>query len=440
MKKITSAVICLTLLALSGVSIAASNDDLSKRFEELEKRMNKFEQTTTEHIEEHDKKISTFDSKLTQIDGEILHRQKGVQSIEFAGIQMSVGGTFVLQGAHNINSATSDGRNAISPSFSADVAFERKIEQIGADMFLHLEGGQGTGVENDLVVFSNVNRDADDDLNVRLTELWYEQTLFSERLAITFGKLDPTVYFDTNDAANDETTQFLARIFRNNPAIAFPDNTFGARIAILPAEWFEASYGVFDANADWRDVDGKLFHAGQVEFKPNLFGKHGHYRFMVWANTSDHTKWNNPASTNNTTYGLALSFDQKIIDELTLFARYGWQNPNLYNPTVTTVDGDNFSIAQSWSGGLSLSGALWGRENDTLAAAVGQVIPSSGYKNATGLNAKNEEHVELYYNIYINKHLALTPEFQMVVHPFGGDAAKNRGTVYVGGLRAQLDF
>lgn len=137
---------------------------------------------------------------------------------------------------------------------------------------MHLEGGQGDDLEDDLTLYSNVNRDADEHEDVRVTELWYEQGLFKDKAVLTFGKLDPTAYFDVNDAANDETTQFLGRIFRNSPVVEFPDNTAGIRAAYIPTGWFEISYGLFNGNSDrWSKMFDNLFNIGQVRFMTNFF-------------------------------------------------------------------------------------------------------------------------------------------------------------------------
>ncbi|HID10931.1 MAG TPA: hypothetical protein EYP17_06485 [Candidatus Latescibacteria bacterium] len=46
-----------------------------------------------------------------------------------------------------------------------------------------------------------------------------------EELVVTLGKLDPTAFFDADELANDECTQFLADMFVNTPALPWPDYT-----------------------------------------------------------------------------------------------------------------------------------------------------------------------------------------------------------------------
>ena len=266
-----------------------------------------------------------------------------------------------------------------------------------------------------------------------------------DKAVLTFGKLDPTAYFDNNEVANDETTQFLGRIFRNSPTIEFPDNGASIRAAYLPWEWLEVSYGLFDANSDWEKVGDNLFNIGQITFKTNFFNLPGNYRFLGWNNNVYHTKWLAAEKTKEAAFGFGLSFDQKLTDITTAFLRYGWQDPKVCNPDIKTTGDLNYSLEHSWSAGLQFEGKPWGRENDVLAFAVGQILPSDDYKKAgesldPARRAKTEGHFEAYYRIYANKYLSITPDFQYIWNPFGKDVAEDTSGIFVGGMRAQVDF
>ncbi|MFA5410757.1 MAG: carbohydrate porin [Candidatus Omnitrophota bacterium] len=420
-------------------------NQLKVRIQALENKLGEQDKCIKEQkqcILEQDRKIAEYESRLVQFDTD-LHRQTGVPISIAEGLEIGVGGTMIIQGTNNTNNATADvtkkeGRT--DASYSADITIGKEFEEAGGRAFLHLEAGQGAGLEDDLTLYSNVNRDADNDNNVRLTEFWYEQALFKDKAALTFGKLDPTAYFDNNEVANDETTQFLGRIFRNSPSIEFPDNTAGIRLAYLPLEWLEFGYGVFDGNSDWEKIGDNFFNIGQVAFKTNFFELPGNYRFLAWNNNAYHTKWLAAEKEKEAAYGFGLSFDQKISDIVTLFTRYGWQDPKVYNPEILASGDLNYSLEQSWSAGLQVEGKPWGREKDVLAFAVGQVIPSDDYKQATERLAKREGHLELYYRIFVNDHLSISPDFQYIWNPFGKDVADDTSAIFVGGMRAQVDF
>lgn len=428
------------------VSIKDEINQLKARLEILEQKLATQEKTVGEqkqYILDQNKKISDYESKLSQFDTD-LHRETGrpIQLVE--GLDIGAGVTAIVQGANNVSSAVDNvNRNTsrTDASYSTDITIAKEFKDFNERAFLHLENGQGNGLEDDLTLYSNVNRDADDDVNVRVTEAWYEQGLFKDRAVITFGKLDPTVYFDDNLVANDETTQFLVRIFRNSPTIEFPDNTAGIRLAYIPAEWVELNYGLFNGNSEhWDKMFDNLFNVGQLTFKTNFFNLPGNYRFYGWNNNMYHTEWLDDAKTKENAYGFGLSFDQKANDIVTLFTRYGWQNPEVYNPDITATGDLNYSLEQSWSAGFQVEGKPWGRENDVVAFAVGQIFPSDDYKEAIGRLGKTEGHLEAYYKIYFNKHLSISPDFQYIWNPFGKDIADDTDGVFVGGMRTQVDF
>ena len=392
-------------------------------------------------------KITEYESKLSQLD-EKFHRETGSPIQLAEGLDIGAGATMIVQGTNNVNDVTSGIQKKVSrtdASYSADITIGKEFKDVDGKAFLHLEGGQGDGLEDNLTVYSNVNRDADNHENIRLTELWYEQGFFKGKAALTFGKLDPTAYFDNNEVANDETTQFLSRIFRNSPVIEFPDNAPGIRLAYMPVEWLEIGYGLFDANSDWEKMFDSLFNIGQVAFKTNLFNLPGNYRFYGWSNNVYHTKWLDIEKTKEASYGFGLSFDQKVTDIVTLFTRYSWQDPKVYNPDIMATGDLNYSLEQFWSAGFQVEGRPWGRKKDILAFAIGQAIPSSDYKKAGAdldpvRRAKSEGHLEAYYNIHVNDHLSISPDFQYIWNPFGKDVADDTNGIFVGGMRAQVDF
>jgi len=439
--------LCSTSVFADEASIRDEINQLKERIAILEKKVsdqdkyittqNSTVQAQTQQINEYEAKFSQFEEKLKRVPGEPMKLMEG--------LELGAGATFIVQGTNNVN-YDGDGqtlkKDRTDGSYSADITLAKEFKEVNGRAFLHLEAGQGAGLEDNLTLYSNVNRDAGNSENrVEVTELWYEQGLFKDKAAITFGKLDPTAYFDQNEVANDETTQFLGRIFRNSPTAEFPDNNAGIRVAYLPAEWLELDYGMFNAKGSWEKIGDNLFNIGQVSFKTNFLNLPGNYRFYGWANNANHTKWLDAEKAKETAYGFGLSLDQKANDIVTLFARYGWQNPEVYNPELTATNGSYYSLEQSWSAGFQVEGKPWGREKDVFAFAVGQVMPSGDYKKANdGFLAKTEGHLESYYRIHVNDHLSISPDFQYIWNPFGKDVAGDTNGIFVGGMRAQIDF
>jgi len=193
-------------------------------------------------------------------------------------ISVSAGATFIMQGTDNANG---NGKDATDASYSVDLEIEKEFSDYGK-AYLHFESGNGNGVTDELQVFSNVNADATGDENFDLIEVWYEQYFKSIPLTLTFGKLDATRYIDTNEYANDETTQFLGETFKNAPTIEFPDdNGLGIRFLFTPFKWLDIEALVMDADGDWEDFFDNVFFAGQIDFKPNLFQDREITEFMA---------------------------------------------------------------------------------------------------------------------------------------------------------------
>jgi len=80
--------------------------------------------------------------------------------IKPAGLTIGAGATFILQGTANANGddLAKNGEDVTDASYSMDLEFEKTFDDYGV-AFLHLETGDGAGVEDELKVFSNVNRE-----------------------------------------------------------------------------------------------------------------------------------------------------------------------------------------------------------------------------------------------------------------------------------------
>jgi len=187
------------------VAFAESNGDLRKEINILKQRITELEKKLTKQEKEVTRQTE-LSEELAKAKPEDLAKIREV----FKGLNIGVGATYIVQGAvdaNNVNTATGSKKEegVTDGSYSIDLGFEKTFDDWGM-AFLHLETGDGAGVEDELEVFSNVNRDADDSGNsVSVTEAWYEHYLFGEQLTLTAGKIDPTGYVDQNEIANDET-------------------------------------------------------------------------------------------------------------------------------------------------------------------------------------------------------------------------------------------
>lgn len=430
----------------------AAKEDISRlqaRVDTLEGTIAKLDSALKEHsskIAEESKKVVQHDTVIEEMKTR-LHRQYGTPAIGDSGFVIGVGATMILQATNNPNAVSANAKRVGAASFSTDLTFQKNISALGSKAFLHCEAAGGKGLDNDLQLFSYVNFDALGAQSVQVAEAWYEQPWLSGKIVGTIGLMYPPAYFDGNNGANDETVQFISQIFVVNPVIEYPSVAPGGYYApgvllkFAPYEWLEVTGAVFDADQDWQRIGDNLFNIGQVSISANMLGSSGTYRVYGWNNQMHHMQWLDSTISGESSYGIGLSFDQKIGENITPFARYGWRSVENYD--TLAVQSGNYStfFEQSWSIGVQLEGKLLHRENDAVGFALGQVLPSGDYVTAhPQRSASAESHVEAYWRIQVFENISISPDFQYIISPFGKDAELNNKDIPVIGIRSQVDF
>ncbi len=345
-------------------------------------------------------------------------------------IDFAIGASGVIQGS---TGADDDGADATA-RYELESQFHVTLKDI---LYLHLEAGNGDGIDDRIPTLSSFNGDAvGDDDKPGFTEVWYLRRFQHLGAVLEIGKLclggpgdnspDDAIAFDGSEYANNERSQFLSGGFVNNLALELPDNGLAAAMRISPGEWVDISLAVADADADWDDIFDDVFSITEINFKPEIAGHPGNYRIYGWFNGSDHEDLKDPTKTREDNYGVGLSFDQEVTESLGIFARYGWQR------------GSVSQVEHAWSAGLQCSGKFYGREDDTFGLAYGMALIGDDWKDAnSGINAGDEHHAELYYNLKVNEHLNISPDIQWVKNPNGD---RDNGDVWAFGIRAQLSF
>jgi hypothetical protein len=419
-------------LALSPLSSHADDiGDLRAEIQQLKQLVNSLEQRldAEEKAREEvsrcalnaEKRAESSESSVTELSQRLEGMKEGTYPVA-AGLSIGAGITMVGQGTAGADGAI--GEDPIDGSISADIEIDSQLCE-GSEAFLLIEAGAGGGITDELFCFWGVNDDAGDTGSfLELTEAWYEQRLFGERLAITVGKLDLSNYFDTSEYASDETAQFLSSGFVGNIAIDFPDNGPGIRLSASPSDYVSLGIGVQEGDADWEDITEHPFAIAEVDLH---IVPGGHYSMYGWLNGTDHVEFMDPASVDKSGWGAGLSMDQAILDWLGVFGRVGYRDGSVYE----------FDLA--WSVGLGVSGGPWGRESDTFGVGWGMAHLSSDYK-ASGLapvNTGDEGHLEAYYRIYVNEHLELTPNIQLITNALGD---RDFGEAVAIALRAQVSL
>jgi carbohydrate-selective porin OprB len=136
---------------------------------------------------------------------------------------------------------------------SADLFFTAGIAQ-NTMFFADVVGLSGPPPDLELGTLTLVNGYSARLVNqnqLNLREAWLRTELFSNKLALTAGRLDLTNYFDHNVAANDETSQFISDALVNNPALGLAENGAGVSVVFDPKNGFNFKLG-FQQSSSWQ--------------------------------------------------------------------------------------------------------------------------------------------------------------------------------------------
>jgi hypothetical protein len=228
-----------------------------------------------------------------------------------------------------------------------------------------------------------------------LLAAWYKHTFeFCEdnALGLTGGIIDATDYMDDNAYANDEYTQFMNQALVNGPNAFLPSYDLGGVL-----EWNVGDFALkglvmgIGENDDGRSYN---LYGAQLGYTLNTGLGEGNYRVMAdWTTEA----FNNPEGDEEESKNcVLLSFDQELGEILGAWIRFGWQDDSA---AVTCKD--------LYSGGLNISGALWGREGDNIGI---------GYAYLEGANQDLDKTdiVEAYVRFMLNEYFALTADVQYV--------------------------
>ena len=288
-----------------------------------------------------------------------------------------------------------------------------------------------------------------------VAQAWYQLTtpLGEEEksphsLQFTVGKMDPFVFFDQNAIADNEAEKFLNNVFVHNPmldsggAVGVDSYGFtpGVRLAYRnemdKPDWWQVSLAAFGAGEGarfGRSFD-KPFVIGQLEYGRKNMGFDGNYRLYAWRNG----QYEGFDGSRDTASGWGASVDQRVHEDVTLFARYGQATSGkaAFDRAVTV--------------GGELTGDAWGRGADSVGLAWGWLRSSSDFRReAAGLQDEGgnflfgytpsgaEQVAELYYRWHLNDQLSLTPDLQFVRRAAANRDAKNM-TAF--GVRALYAF
>jgi high affinity Mn2+ porin len=144
----------------------------------------------------------------------------------------------------------------------------------------------------------------------------------------------------------------------------------------------------------------------------------------------------------NPKYGVYANLEQQLVKDVGLFARASWNDGR--NEILSFAD-----IDRSVSGGLSVKGSFWGRQDDTvgiggavngLSAAHRDFLAAGGRGLLIGdgrLNYSQERIFEAYYAYLVTRGVTLTADYQYVTNP-AHNADRGPVSIFSGRLHAEF--
>ncbi|NOX79801.1 MAG: carbohydrate porin [Deltaproteobacteria bacterium] len=377
----------------------------------------------------------------------------------FKRIGLDVDVTGIVQGTsgNDRDLNNTGGGNTTEGSYTMDVNLSTSFAQYGS-FYIHLEGGDGEGINNRVASFSVPNYDAwvtkndRDQADVTISEAFYEFSFLNDKLTLDAGKMDVSVLFDENEVAGDETSQFMSNIFVKSMGLTIPepDNFYCPGFMVKAEPWDLLEFRLVGAsveNDNWDRLFDHGFVAGQVNFKPRFNDRQGNYRIYAWRDGRNHLENSNLAAANaaplysssladQAQEGWGLSFDQEIWDGVKGFARYSQTDDDLARWNGDDQAWEMIPFDKLWSMGLEVPGHFWRRADDVFGLAVGQTLLTDDYKNANRDTA-DEKYLESYYKLTLNEHFALSADLQWIQNAGGNSLASD---IYIFGLRSQVNF
>ena len=461
--------IALTLAAAAASPAFAADDiaalkaefaRLAERIAALESHNQELEKAlSSERLSEQEPELAT---RLKANEFQTLAMQKQARQVKaLEGISVSANLLGTVQQVNDNGAAVDQNSRA---NYRGDLTVTLpggEMDGMEGKIFTQLRFGQGNGVGLKPTYTSTPNSGAfqtgagPDDSFAILAQAWYQLAVplprdgikanSRERLNLTFGKIDPFMFFDQNAAADDESARFMNNVFVHNPLLDSGGDVGADAYGFAPgailqyvneqqkgSEW-GVSLGVFGAGpaANFNgSVAGRLVIA-QAETKAQINYLPGSYRAYVWNNNRSASY--DPANTVVQSHsGFGLSVDQRVTDSLTLFTRYGQQMSGQvkFDRAVTL--------------GAELTGNGWSRAADSLGFAIGALRTSADFQNDSlavttpSYQADGwEKQAELYYRYKLNSKLEITPDLQLIQRPAGNGDAQ---TISVIGLRVKLSL
>lgn len=290
---------------------------------------------------------------------------------------------------------------------------ERLLGWSGASAFADFQSHAGENGSDDLGDFQFYDNQDEREF-AQVAQVWLEQRLLGDAFRLRVGKLD----FNAEFALPSAGAEFANSSTAISPTILSPpsyaDTSFGAHAFVLPFSGLRIGLAVQDgALQEGVDTGARgpstlfgapadLFLAAEVSFEAGGFRLAG----GAWRHTGTFDRFD--GGTERGTHGFYAIAEVAISGErLRAFLQYGW------------ADAEVSEAEYHVGAGLTLRAPFASRPDD----AVGVGATHVRFSREAGFVHGGETAIELFYRLQLTDSLALKPDFQYVIDPYGSGAA-----------------
>ena len=291
----------------------------------------------------------------------------------------------------------------------------------------------------------------------------------SRRLELRAGKFGTVDFFDLNSVGSDSHLQFMNWSIAQNGAYDFAADTrgytWGAIVEYQQKQWgFRFAEALMPSVANGMDEIWNLRQARAENYEFELHRgflrkQPGRVRVLSFVNQANmgiyrdainrylEGKDAKPDITGHplqTTckYGFGVNVEQGITQNLSAYARFGWNNGKTESYAYTEID-------QTFSGGIAMNGRRWNRRHDRAGIAFAANALSGDHRRYLALGGKGfilgdggltygrEKILETYYTAHLWKGFYASPGVQYVTNP---GYNQDRGPVVIPIFRIHVEL
>jgi len=327
-----------------------------------------------------------------------------------------------------------------------DTAIHLNTEKMGlwknGEFVVRYQYLRGNSIVENVGAYQCINAyDAERNLN-QISEYWYEQGFFDNKIQLKVGKQDAAYDFMALDLATNFVNNSHAYFMPNVPLPSYPDPALGLVLKINPTDWLSLRTGWYDGKAYGGSTgfntafDGspEAFLIQEIGIRHNRNNMPGTILAGGWLHTGHVDDLSDPGQEKGQSMGAYIEAEQMV-----------WKkekdNPEDKKGLYTLVQysfapSDRSEIGNYYGGTLMYKGPFKGRDEDVVGVGAAVAQFSNKLRNIVSDGRRGAETIlEAFYKFQLTPWFSIQPVVQCVFRPDG-----QRANSFVFGLRSVITF